>query len=193
MSGVLSTPRLRLVPASPEMLSAALEGPEALGHLLRVHVPPTWPPLYVDDDALRYTARRLAEGEGQHGWWMYFVFLTHPIDTDRDSLIGTVGYKGPPTPEGLVEVGYGLVSDQHRRGLATEATRALIARAFAVSEVREVVAETLPELIASIGVMTKCGLEYAGEGSESGVIRYRLTRERWNALPHSMKSLPLIA
>jgi ribosomal-protein-alanine N-acetyltransferase len=191
MNDVLTTHRLRLVPASPEMLAAAIEGPAALARLLRVDVPATWPPLYVDDDALRYTARRLAEGEGQAGWWMYFVILTHPAGSE--TLIGTVGYKGPPTAEGVVEVGYGIVSDQHRRGLATEATRALIARAFAVPEVREVIAETLPELIASIGVMTKCGFEYAGSGSESGVIRYHLTRERWNTLPHSMKSLSLIA
>lgn len=191
MSEVLTTQRLRLVPASPEMLTAAIEGPGALAHLLRVHVPSTWPPLYVDNDALGYTARRLAEGHHHAGWWMYFVLLIHPAG--RESLVGTAGYKGPPTAEGLVEVGYGIVSDQHRRGLATEATRALIARAFAVAEVREIVAETLPELIASIGVMTKCGFEYAGAGSESGVIRYRLTRERWNALPLSMKSLSLTA
>lgn len=190
MTDVLTTHRLRLAPASAEMLAAAIAGPTALAQLLGVHVPATWPPLYVDDDALRYTARRLAEGEEQAGWWMYFVFFAHPDGSE--SLVGTVGYKGPPT-EGLVEVGYGIVSDQHRRGFATEATRALIARAFAVREVREIVAETLPELIASIGVMTKCGFEYAGAGSESGVIRYRLTRERWNALPHSMKSLSLIA
>jgi RimJ/RimL family protein N-acetyltransferase len=173
------------------MLDAAIDGPEALARLLQVHVPPTWPPLFLDADALRYTARRLAETKDQHGWWMYFVFLT---DTDeRENLIGTVGYKGPPTADGLVEVGYGIVSDQHRRGFATEATRALLTRAFAVPEVREVIAETLPELISSIGVMTKCGFEYAGAGSENGVIRYRLTRERWKELPRAMKSLSLTA
>jgi len=179
-SAILTTPRLRLVPASPAMLSAAIDGPEALARTLQVHVPPSWPPLYVDADALRYTARRLSEAVGQEGWWMYFVLLTD--SGSGESLIGTVGYKGPPSPDGMVEVGYGIVSDQHRRGFATEATRALLARAFAVPEVREVIAETLPELIASIGVMTKCGFEHAGEGSESGVIRYRLTRDRWEKM-----------
>jgi ribosomal-protein-alanine N-acetyltransferase len=190
MSDVLTTPRLRLLPASPALLTAAIDGREALARQLQVHVPPTWPPLFLDDDALRYTARRLAEAGNQDGWWMYFVILTNPAG--HESLIGTVGYKGPPA-DGLVEVGYGIVSDQHRRGFATEATKALIARAFALPEVREVIAETLPELIASIGVMTKCGFEYVGEGSESGVIRYGLTRPRWEALPRSMKSLSVTA
>ena len=41
---------------------------------------------------------------------------------------------------------------------------------------RRVVAETLPELVGSIGVMRRCGLRFIGDGSEPGVIRFELTR-----------------
>ena len=39
-----------------------------------------------------------------------------------------------------------------------------------------VIAETLPDLFPSIGVLRKIGFSYAGEGSEPGVIRYELRR-----------------
>jgi len=39
-----------------------------------------------------------------------------------------------------------------------------------------VIAETLPELTPSIGVLRKCGFELIGEGSEPGVIRFERTR-----------------
>jgi RimJ/RimL family protein N-acetyltransferase len=45
-----------------------------------------------------------------------------------------------------------------------------------------VIAETYPHLTPSIGVMEKCGLAFAGEGSEEGVIRYELPRERWQTM-----------
>lgn len=167
------TERLRLVPATPETTRAALAGPDALGAALDVLVPPTWPPEYLDEGSLRYTLERLAEGRAQQGWWLHFIVLKG--DGTGGTLIGSSGYKGPPA-EGTVEVGYGIVSDHRRRGYAAEATRGLMGKAFAVAEVRRVIAETLPELLPSIGVLEKCGFRFIGEGSEPGVIRYELTR-----------------
>ena len=110
---------------------------------------------------------------------MYFVLLAG--ETGERVLIGTIGYKGPPSPDGTVEVGYGIVNDHQRRGYASEAVRALVAHAFAVPEVHRVIAETLPELTPSIGVLRKCGFELTGEGSEPGVIRFELTRRAHEA------------
>jgi RimJ/RimL family protein N-acetyltransferase len=49
-------------------------------------------------------------------------------------------------------------------------------RAFGLPEVTRVIAETLPDLTPSIGVLKKCGFRLVGEGSEPGVIRFELTR-----------------
>jgi RimJ/RimL family protein N-acetyltransferase len=116
----------------------------------------------------------MAEGEPLSVWWLYFVVLGQ-ADTGR-RLIGSVGYKGPPSDDGMVEVGYGIVRDQHRLGYASEAVRGLLARAFASPEVTRVTAETYPELVGSIGVLRRCGFRFIGEGSEPGVIRYEITR-----------------
>jgi RimJ/RimL family protein N-acetyltransferase len=170
----IPTPRLALIPATPALLRAALAGRARLADALPAIVPPSWPPEFLDDAALRFTLERLAESPAADGWWMYFVLRTEA--GAARTLIGSGGYKGPPA-DGTVEVGYGIVSDQRRRGYATEVTRGLVARAFALPAVRRVIAETLPELTASIGVLRKCGFRPAGEGSEPGVIRFELLRE----------------
>lgn len=72
-------------------------------------------------------------------------------------------------------MGYGVVVEHQRRGYATEATQGLIEFAFS-NGVKQVVAETYPELLASIGVMTRCGMRFIGPGSEERVIRYGIDR-----------------
>lgn len=170
---MIRTERLVLVPATPELTRAALEGSEALAARLEAAVPSTWPPEYLDAPALQYTLDRLAEGPEQAGWWFYFFLLP---DGSGRTLIGSGGYKGPPA-DGTVEVGYAIVSDRRRRGFASEAVDGLLGRAFEESSVRRVIAETLPELAGSIGVLRRCGFRLLGEGSEPGVIRFELRRE----------------
>ena len=171
---MIRTERLELVPAGEELLVAALESPAALAARLAAHVPPTWPPEYLDAPALEYTRDRLREHPRESTWWMYFVLL--PRDDGERVLVGSAGYKGPPAADGTVEVGYGIVSDHQRRGYASETVHGLVRRAFGDHRVRRVIAETLPELTPSIGVLRKCGFELVGEGSEPGVIRFELRR-----------------
>jgi ribosomal-protein-alanine N-acetyltransferase len=174
---MIRTARLELIPATSDLLSAALQGPAALAAGLKARVPPSWPPEFLDPPALEFTLSRLAEAPDDGAWWMYFMVL--PAAGER-ILIGTCGYKGPPA-DGTVEVGYGVVTEHQRRGYASEAARGLVARAFELLEVRRVIAETLPELTPSIGVLQKCGFEPIGEGSEPGVIRFELTRAAYSA------------
>ena len=174
---MIVTDRLELVPATAELTQAALDGPRALAAALGVTVPATWPPELVDPPALEFTLKRLREGPEQAGWWLHFVVLARE-DTGR-LLIGIAGYKGPPSPDGMVEIGYGIVGDHQRRGYAFEATRGLLGHAFTYPAVQRIIAETLPELTPSIGVLAKCGFHLIGEGSEPGIIRFELTRAEY--------------
>jgi [ribosomal protein S5]-alanine N-acetyltransferase len=176
MSEPIFTERLELVPATRETILAALDGNDALGVSLGVSVPPTWPPEFLDPASLEFILERV---EAQSAWWLYFVILPH--DRAGRTLIGSAGYKGEPSDDGTVEVGYGIVRDQHRQGYASEAAGGLIRRAFAAAEVTRVVAETLPELAGSIGVLRKCGFRLTGDGSEPGVIRFELTRDDYES------------
>jgi RimJ/RimL family protein N-acetyltransferase len=171
---VIVTERLDLVPATPALVRAARSGRPTLAAALDAIVPPTWPPEYLDDAALVYTLERLASGGRHAGWWLHFVVLRS--GAEPRTLIGSGGYKGPPSDDGTVEIGYGIVSDRRLRGYAVETARGLIAHAFALPGVRRAIAETLPELAGSIAVLEKCGFTRRGEGSEPGVIRFELTR-----------------
>lgn len=170
----IATRRLQLVPATLELVRAALAGPPELGTALGAVVPATWPPQFLDPPALEYTRARLLEGPEQFDWWLYFVLLAE--DAGARTLVGTAGYKGPPSADGTVEIGYGIVAEHQRRGYAAEAALGLVERAFANPGVERVLAETLPDLTASIGVLEKCGFRLTGAGSEPGVIRFELTR-----------------
>ena len=174
-ASVITTSRLELVPASVELLQAALDGAHVLREKLRAEVPASWPNEFLDDAALQYTREKLSQAPHDRMWWMYFILLFR-APAGR-TLIGSAGYKGPPSGDGTVEIGYGIVDDHQRCGYATEAARALIERAFACPRVTRVVAETLPELTGSIGVLRKCGFRLEGPGSESGAIRFVLSRQ----------------
>jgi [ribosomal protein S5]-alanine N-acetyltransferase len=173
------TERLEILPATPELTRAALRGPGALAAALGAAVPPTWPPEYLDAASLEFTLDRLAADPAQAGWWLHFFVLKE--EAGRRTLIGNGGYKGPPSFDGTVEAGYGVVSDQRRRGYATEALRGLLAHAFECVQVNRVIAETLPELTASIGVLRKCGFRFIGEGSAPGILCFELMRSEARA------------
>ena len=79
----------------------------------------------------------------------------------------------------MLELGHGNVRDRQRQGYASEAVRGLLKHAFAVPRVQTLMAETLPALLGSIGVLEKCGFQLVGAGSEPAVIRFELPRARY--------------
>lgn len=170
---LILTERLELIPATASIVGAALEGPAALAKTLGVEVPPSWPPEYLDPPSLAFILTRLGQGPEQADWWLHFVVLK--AGDEPRTLIGSAGYCGPPTADGTVEVGYGIVSDRRRLGFASEAVRGLIAQAYTHPSVRRIIAHTLPSLAGSIGVLQKCGFRLLPEeGPEPGVIRFEL-------------------
>lgn len=101
---------------------------------------------------------------------------------EKKSLIGFVGFKGPPR-DGRLDIGYAILDAHHGKGYAAEAVRALTHWAFLDRRVQRIVAETLPHLTASIRVIEKCGYSLAaastiGHDGEACVVQYEMTRER---------------
>jgi RimJ/RimL family protein N-acetyltransferase len=79
------------------------------------------------------------------------------------AVIGSCGYKGPPSSDGIVEIAYQVDADQQERGYATESAAALTRYALKSPQVRLVCAHTRPEENASTRVLTKCGFRWVGE------------------------------
>jgi [ribosomal protein S5]-alanine N-acetyltransferase len=84
--------------------------------------------------------------------------------------------QGPPK-DGAVELGFEIAEARRGRGLATAATQAMLAEAFADDRVTEVIAHTLAERNASNRVLEKAGFQYRGETEQEdeGVWRFWLT------------------
>lgn len=139
----IQTGRLELLLSSPEDVQAFLEGldPED-----KKELSPDWLALVEAADA---------PDPCIHG------FVLRRRDTDE--VIGRIGFKGPPTAEGVVEIAYGIDPEHQSQGYATEAAEALTAFALGQKPVRAVWAHTLPEANASTRVLTKCGFRCVGD------------------------------
>lgn len=174
----IETSRLLLVPATLASLQAELRGPTELASVIRMEVSEEWPPELYDPDPIEFTIKRLEAAPQEALWWLYY-FVRKATEGHAEGVIGCGGYKGPPTGDGTVEIGYSVVPQHRRAGYATEAAQGLIRHAFRHAAVQRVIAETLPGLVASIGVLEKCGFHCVGDGAEPGVIRYEFLREEW--------------
>jgi ribosomal-protein-alanine N-acetyltransferase len=176
----INTPRLILLPATPEAMRAELVSREALAHVLGVIVPQSWPPELYDADAVRWVLAAMAEGRTRDGWGFYHV-LERPTGTARPRLCGGGGFTGVPDDTGSVEIGYSIAPERRRRGYAREMVDAWVAWAFAHPEVERVIAHTLPGLTPSIRLLDAAGFSYVGPHEASGepdAIQYELRRPR---------------
>jgi ribosomal-protein-alanine N-acetyltransferase len=139
----IQTKSLRLVPHTLEDVRVQIERMDA-GQ--RAELSPDW------------LARVDAATEADP-WILGFDLVLREIDAP----IGTCGFKGPPGPDGIVEIAYGVAPDHQGKGYATEAAEALVAYAFSSGQVRAVRAHTFSQANASTRVLEKCGFQLVGE------------------------------
>ena len=78
-----------------------------------------------------------------------------------DVVVGEIG--GGFVAPRVVEIGYAIVPSCWGRGYATEAVRALVARAREVFDIEQVIAHTPLDRPASGRVLEKAGFAFAGE------------------------------
>ncbi|MGH8494626.1 MAG: GNAT family N-acetyltransferase [Gammaproteobacteria bacterium] len=168
------TARLSLIPLTPALGVADIAGRASLERALGATVPENWPPELFEVDKLEWTIRHLEQNPREIGWWLHYV-----IFRAENMLVGVAGYKGRPDANGLVEIGYSILSEFRRRGIATEATLGLADHAFAQRAVDCVIAQTMPTFKASRMVLEKAGFRFAGPGAEPDAICYELPREAW--------------
>jgi RimJ/RimL family protein N-acetyltransferase len=139
-------------------MDAAVAGDESLsGALGGVAIAEGWA---VFDEAVRALRDQLADDPDSTRWGTRLFLLDDP-----PTLVGWGGFKGPPA-DGVVEVGYSIAPAFRGRGLATDATCALLAEAFDDREVAAVIAHTLPEHNASTRVLEKTGFTLDGDALE---------------------------
>ncbi|HEX8612598.1 MAG TPA: GNAT family N-acetyltransferase [Telluria sp.] len=111
--------------------------------------PGALPPAFVAQRALD-----LLDAGKSATWCATFVMLR----VSDQMVVGACGFKDEPQ-DGQVEIGYGVSSDWHGQGIATEAVAELTRIAFASGKVERVLAQIAPDNIASLRVAGKLGFE----------------------------------
>lgn len=109
--------------------------------------------------------------------WL-FGYVAH--DRATGAVVGTGGFKAPPSSTGAVEIAYGIEPECQGRGFATEVAAALVDVARASGQVRTVLAHTLPAGAASARVLEKNGFMRVGtvmDADDGEVWRWRLDIE----------------
>lgn len=139
----LETTHLRLVLQSTEEVLAQIE---AMSPADQAEVSPDW-------------IAQLRAAPFPDPWTHSFAIVLKT----SGAVIGSCGYKGPPSSGLVVEIAYRVDADQQGRGYATEAAAALTRYALENPQVRLVCAHTRPEENASTRVLTKCSFRWVGE------------------------------
>lgn len=137
-----------------------------------------WPHLYHDKMTCVYTLEKLTAHPDQVGWRTWHILRKR--EQNAALLIGTAGFHAPPDATGSAEIGYGIINEYHRQGLAPETVNALTRWAFDHAEVTRLVITTLdlPELAPSSKVALKCGYHFVGTqpSDEGTLLVYALSR-----------------
>jgi RimJ/RimL family protein N-acetyltransferase len=193
---ILHTDRLLLVPLADRHLELEVEldsDREVLRYISgRAH---------TRDEVVASHARRmaLAGTVAGLGYWMAFGTAggSRPATEEAGDFVGLMMLPpahGPDQPDdpGVADLGYRLLRRWWRRGLATEASRALVEHAFTTVGVRRVIAQTMAVNAPSRGVMTSLGMAYVRTyfpeweeplpSADEGEVEYELTPAGWRAL-----------
>lgn len=157
----IETVHLKLIPFSPDHLLTLIEDGEHFEERMGLRLADGLRDFFASDDVSPlWLAQLRASAGAEADPWVYGFAIVHK---ESGLVIGTVGFKGPPDNEGMVEIAYGIVPAFQSRGYATEAAEAATGFAFDHQEVSLVRAHTLPTNTASTQVLTKCGFEQMGE------------------------------
>jgi len=138
--------------------------------MLRAGVPPEWPPPLNDAGSQQFFLTTLRDRPDEVGWCVWYFILR---EGNSRTVVGNGGFKGAPR-DGTVEIGYSILPAYQRRGYALEAVEALVRWAFEDARMRRVIAETYPDLHASLGVLRKAGFRRCEGASAPEIVRFEL-------------------
>jgi len=95
-------------------------------------------------------------GADTPGWWLHQIVLV-------ETVVGDVGFHGPPGPGAEVEIGYNVVAGLRGHGIASRACLLVVEQAWRAGAA-VVRAETEQSNVASQRVLSRVGFHAEGSG-----------------------------
>lgn len=79
------------------------------------------------------------------------------IRKDNNCIIGDIGFKGMPGEEGVIDIGYGIIEAERKKGFAVEAARVLLDWAIEQPAVKQITAKCYTHNFASKKILSRVG------------------------------------
>jgi RimJ/RimL family protein N-acetyltransferase len=153
----IASARLDLVSLPVAFMEAVLAGETAAAEaILGSRIPAGWSDAV--SDLFRYRLGQLKSDPTQLQWLARAMVLR---DRDR-TVIGHIGFHGPPDERGMVEVGYTVMPDYRRQGYAREAVLALFDWAGREHGITLFRASVGPWNEPSLGLVRSLGFQQTG-------------------------------
>lgn len=173
------TDRLTLIPITLQVAETLMKEGNNGALKLGIKANRDWP-TNDDMDILPIIVETLRENEPSG-------FETWMIERkDSKEIIGDIGFHGIPDENGEVEIGYGLVGDERRKGFGFEAARAIMNFAIAHEDVKVIKADCLIENIASIRILEKLGMKEVNRDDE--LIYWKYDKEKYMEIQNIMNT-----
>jgi RimJ/RimL family protein N-acetyltransferase len=148
--------RLDLVSLSAGFIEALLEGDRGGAEaILGFPLPPSWP--NEVRQLMNYRLDQMRQDPSVQPWLARAMVLRR-----EGTVIGNIGFHGPPDSRGMVEVGYTVQPDHRRQGFAEEATLALFGWAEDQHGIRLFRASVGPWNAPSLSLVKKLGFVETG-------------------------------
>ncbi|SHI42390.1 GNAT family N-acetyltransferase [Flavobacterium terrae] len=168
----LVTERLILIPFDLELCKNLIENDfdDLLKMGLRRGL--SWP----DEDVIE-TLPKIVNNLSKVDWptgfesWMI-------IKKDSSEIIGDLGFKGYNYQTQSVDIGYGIIKEERRKGFAEEASREIINWAFSKEFVYEITAQCLQKNSSSVNLLKKLGFKETHK--DITMIYWSLSKSRYN-------------
>ena len=162
MNPIIQSERLDLIPLTPAVLRAVLAGNQSeAGELLGISTPASW---LMPRDSMELRLSQIEANPRLQPWLVKAISLRR-----LGIVVGDIGFHTEPGPEylaelspGGVEFGYGVLEPYRRRGIAMEASEALMRWALDMHQVRRFVLSISPDNRPSLGVAAKLGFRKIG-------------------------------
>ncbi|KFC19564.1 GNAT family N-acetyltransferase [Chryseobacterium sp. FH1] len=145
----LVTERLILIPYTIDLCRNILNSDYRDLEILNLKKGKNWPDADVLDTLPRII-NNLKKVECPTGYESWMI-----IKKDTSEVIGDLGFKGFNNEEENIDLGYGIIKEERRKGYAEEAVNKIIKWAFTNEIIKEITANCLTENVSSINLLNK--------------------------------------
>jgi ribosomal-protein-alanine N-acetyltransferase len=169
----LVTERLILKPFTIQICRNLLNNDFSDLEILKFKKGKGWPDIDVLE-TLPKIINNLSEVDSPTGYESWMI-----VKKDTLEIIGDLGFKGFNKEKETIDLGYGVIKEERRKGYAEEAVRALVKWAFLNERVKEITANCLTENSSSINLLSKFNFEQTR--IEEGMIYWSLNNINYKA------------